>query len=135
LPPRLPADPDAKPRPLAKARWAAAVDCVGGATLADVLSSVDYRGAVAASGLTGGAAQHTTVMPFILRAGDRLGTAAHRLATGTVGASGRFVAAASSGRDRHDLDIGDVKDVVGVLDQVRAGALSGRAVVRVAGGF
>jgi hypothetical protein len=89
LPPRLPADPDAKPRPLAKARWAAAVDCVGGATLADVLSSVDYRGAVAASGLTGGAAQHTTVMPFIVRAGDRLGTAAHRLATGTVGASGR----------------------------------------------
>ena len=34
-----------------------------------------------------------------------------------------------------DLDIGDVKDVVGVLDQVRAGAFSGRAVVRVAGGF
>lgn len=60
---RLPADPDAKPRPLAKARWAAAVDCVGGATLADVLSAVDYRGAVAASGLTGGAGLHTTVMP------------------------------------------------------------------------
>jgi len=53
--PRLPADPDAKPRPLAKTRWAGAVDCVGGATLADVLSAVDYRGAVAASGLTGGA--------------------------------------------------------------------------------
>jgi hypothetical protein len=29
----------------------------------------------------------------------------------------------------------DVKDVVAVLDQVRAGAFSGRAVVRVAGGF
>ncbi len=29
----------------------------------------------------------------------------------------------------------DVKDVVGVLDQVRAGAFSGRAVVRIAGGF
>ncbi len=27
---RLPADPDAKPRPLPTARWAAAVDCVGG---------------------------------------------------------------------------------------------------------
>src|SRR5579875_2024531 len=27
---RLPDDPDAKPRPLAKARWAAGVDCVGG---------------------------------------------------------------------------------------------------------
>jgi acrylyl-CoA reductase (NADPH) len=29
----------------------------------------------------------------------------------------------------------DVKDVVSVIDQVRAGAFSGRAVVRVAGGF
>jgi acrylyl-CoA reductase (NADPH) len=29
----------------------------------------------------------------------------------------------------------DVKDVVAVLDQVRAGAFSGRAVMRVAGGF
>lgn len=27
---RLPADPDAKPRPLGKARWAGGVDCVGG---------------------------------------------------------------------------------------------------------
>ena len=34
---RLPADPEAKPRPLGKTRWAGAVDCVGGATLADVL--------------------------------------------------------------------------------------------------
>jgi hypothetical protein len=34
-----------------------------------------------------------------------------------------------------DLNIGDVKDVVDVIDQVRAGAFSGRAVVRVAGGF
>ena len=29
----------------------------------------------------------------------------------------------------------DVKDVVAVLDQLRAGTYSGRAVVRVAGGF
>ncbi len=64
---RLPADPEAMPRPLAKTRWAAGVDCVRGTTLVDVLSAVDYRGAVAASGLTGGVALHTTVMPFILR--------------------------------------------------------------------
>ncbi len=49
------------------------MDCVGGATLADVLSAVDYRGAVAASGLTSGAALHTTVMPFILRGVALLG--------------------------------------------------------------
>ena len=41
-------------------------------------------------------------------------------------------------RPRHLDDITsdvDVKDVVDVLDRVRAGKFSGRAVVRVAGGF
>ena len=47
--------------------WAAAVDCVGGTTLANVLAKIKYGGAVAASGLTGGTAVATTVMPFILR--------------------------------------------------------------------
>jgi acrylyl-CoA reductase (NADPH) len=133
---RLPADPDAKPRPLAKARWAGAVDCVGGATLADVLSAVDYGGVVAASGLTGGAALHTTVMPFILRGVALLGMDSVLLPIGPrrklwalLGDSlrPRRLAAVTS-------DV-DVKDVVDVIDQVRAGKFSGRAVVRVAGGF
>jgi acrylyl-CoA reductase (NADPH) len=133
---RLPADPDAKPRPLAKARWAGAVDCVGGATLADVLSAVDYGGAVAASGLTGGAALHTTVMPFILRGVALLGMDSVLLPIGPrrklwalLGDSlrPRRLAAVTS-----DVDL---KDVVDVIDQVRAGKFSGRAVVRVAGGF
>ncbi|ALG83817.1 acryloyl-CoA reductase [Gordonia phthalatica] len=64
---RLPEDPEAKIRPLGKQQWSAAVDCVGGRTLAYVLSSVNYGGTVAASGLTGGAGLDTTVMPFILR--------------------------------------------------------------------
>ncbi len=133
---RLPADPDAKPRPLAKTRWAGGVDCVGGATLADVLSTVDYGGAVAASGLTGGPALHTTVMPFILRGISLLGMdsvllpiARRRKLWALLG---------DSLRPRHldavTSDV-DVKDVVAVLDQLRAGTYSGRAVVRVAGGF
>ncbi|MGH3632600.1 MAG: acryloyl-CoA reductase [Mycobacterium sp.] len=133
---RLPADPGAKPRPLAKARWAAAVDCVGGATLADVLSTVDYGGAVACSGLTGGAALHTTVLPFILRGVALLGMDSvqmpigrRRELWGRLGDSLR-----PPHLDTITTDV-DVKDVVEVLDQVRAGAFSGRAVVRVADGF
>jgi acrylyl-CoA reductase (NADPH) len=133
---RLPADPDAKPRPLAKARWAAAVDCVGGATLADVLSAVDYGGAVACSGLTGGAALHTTVMPFILRGVAQLGMDSVQLPVGPR--RKLWARLGDSLRPRHlaaiTTDV-DIKDVVGVLDEVRAGAFSGRAVVRVAGGF
>ena len=133
---RLPADPDAKPRPLAKPRWAAAVDCVGGATLADVLSTVDYGGAVAASGLTGGAALHTTVMPFILRGVALLGIDSVQLPIGPR--RELWALLGDSLRPRHLAAITsevDVKDVVGVLDRVRAGEFSGRAVVRVAGGF
>ncbi len=133
---RLPADPDAKPRPLAKTRWAGAVDCVGGATLADVLSAVDYGGAVAASGLTGGAALHTTVMPFILRGIALLGMDSVMMPIGPR--RKLWERLGDSLRPRHLAAITtemDVKDVVGVLDQLRAGGFSGRAVVRVAGGF
>jgi acrylyl-CoA reductase (NADPH) len=133
---RLPADPDAKPRPLAKARWAGAVDCVGGATLADVLSTVDYGGAVAASGLTGGPALHTTVMPFILRGISLLGMDSVLMRIGPRRKLWELLG--DSLRPRH-LDVltsdVDVKDVVEVIDQVRDGKFSGRAVVRVAGGF
>ncbi len=133
---RLPADPDAKPRPLGKTRWAGAVDCVGGATLADVLSTIKYGGAVAASGLTGGAGLKTTVMPFILRGVALLGIDSVQLPIAPRRALWELLG--SSLKPQHLSDITnevDVKDVVGVIDEVRAGKYSGRAVVRVAGGF
>ncbi|MFF0815155.1 oxidoreductase [Rhodococcus sp. NPDC003318] len=133
---RLPADPDAKPRPLGKAQWAAAVDCVGGATLADVLSTIEYGGAVAASGLTGGAALHTTVMPFILRGVDLLGIDSVQLPIERRRALWQRIA--TDLRPRHLDALTDevaVRDVAAVLDRIRGGGQSGRAVVRVAGGF
>ena len=97
---RLPEDPEAKPRPLGKTRWAGAVDCVGGATLADVLSTVQYGGAVAASGLTGGASLQTTVMPFILRSVALLGIDSVQMPIGpapqSLGTAGRCAQAATS---------------------------------------
>jgi acrylyl-CoA reductase (NADPH) len=53
--------------PLASERWAAAIDTVGGQTLASVIASTAAYGAVAACGLAGGADLPTTVFPFILR--------------------------------------------------------------------
>ncbi|OBA62402.1 quinone oxidoreductase [Mycobacterium sp. 1100029.7] len=133
---RLPADPEAKPRPLGKTRWAGAIDCVGGATLADVLSTIQYGGAVAASGLTGGPALHTTVMPFILRGVSLLGM--DSVLMPIERRRKLWALLGDSLKPRHldtvSSDV-DVKDVVGVLDRLRAGDFSGRAVVRVAGGF
>lgn len=54
-------------RPLAKERWAGAIDVAGGVVLANVLASTRYRGIVAACGLAGGMELPTTVAPFILR--------------------------------------------------------------------
>jgi acrylyl-CoA reductase (NADPH) len=54
-------------RPLAKERWAGAVDAVGGHTLANALSMTKYGGTLAACGLAGGMELATSVAPFILR--------------------------------------------------------------------
>jgi acrylyl-CoA reductase (NADPH) len=54
-------------RPLAKERWAGAIDSVGSHTLANVLASTRYGGTVAACGLAQGMDLPATVAPFILR--------------------------------------------------------------------
>jgi len=54
-------------RPLAKERWAGAIDVVGSHTLANVCASLRYGGVVAACGLAGGMDFPGTVAPFILR--------------------------------------------------------------------
>jgi len=54
-------------KPLAKERWAGAVDVVGSHTLANVCASLRYGGVVAACGLAGGMDFSGTVAPFILR--------------------------------------------------------------------
>ena len=64
----------AKPiRPLDRERWAGAIDAVGGATLATVLTQLKYRASVAACGLAGGSELPATVIPFLLRGVNLLG--------------------------------------------------------------
>ncbi|HQV68600.1 MAG TPA: YhdH/YhfP family quinone oxidoreductase [Thermoflexales bacterium] len=60
-------------RPLLSAKYAGAVDAVGGATLASILKMMKIGGAVAALGNVGGAELNTTVFPFILRGVSLLG--------------------------------------------------------------
>lgn len=119
-------------KPMQRATWAGAVDSVGGATLANVLASTRWGGAVTACGLAQDSALPTTVLPFILRAVSLLGidsveaplalrrTAWERLAT--------------------DLDpaaLAEVTGVVGLAQAIEVGAaivegrVRGRTVVRV----
>lgn len=58
---------DSPGRPLGRERWAAAIDVVGGHTLANICATMKYRGVIAACGLAGGMEFPSTVAPFILR--------------------------------------------------------------------
>ena len=117
-------------KPLESTAWVAAVDCVGGTTLANLLPRIEYGGAVAASGLTGGIDLPSTVMPFVLRAvtligidsvqspietrravWERLGTDLKPMALDTMG-----------------VDV-VLDDLTGVLDDILQGSIAGRAVV------
>ncbi|MCA9765684.1 MAG: oxidoreductase [Carnobacterium sp.] len=56
-----------KSKPLAKPRWSAIIDPVGGPQLSSLLAQLHYNGAIALSGNAGGIKFDATVLPFILR--------------------------------------------------------------------
>jgi putative YhdH/YhfP family quinone oxidoreductase len=64
---------DASDKPLLPARWAGAIDTVGGRTLGTLVRSTERGGCVAACGLVGGVEVPLTVYPFILRGVDLVG--------------------------------------------------------------
>lgn len=117
-------------RPLDKEEWVAAVDCVGGQTLATVLSRIAYGGAVAASGLTGGNGLPTTVLPFILRGVSLYGIDTVQTDVVTRGEVWRRLAAdlrpTALGDIGHDITLDDLD---GVLTGILEGSVTGRNVV------
>lgn len=60
-------------KPLEKAQWGAAIDNVGGETLAWLTRTIKPWGNIASIGLAGGTKLETTVMPFILRGVSLIG--------------------------------------------------------------
>jgi acrylyl-CoA reductase (NADPH) len=59
--------------PLEKTQWSAALDSVGGSTLAWLTRTMQQNGVIASFGNAGGNELHTTVLPFILRGVRLLG--------------------------------------------------------------
>lgn len=119
-------------KPLESMMWAAAVDCVGGTTLANVLSRLRYGGAVAASGLTGGAAIATTVLPFILRNVALLGIDSVQTPIARRRAVWQRLGSDLKPRGLDDIahDVG-LEGVSAELDSIMQGGQTGRAVVDV----
>jgi acrylyl-CoA reductase (NADPH) len=119
-------------RPLAKERWAGAVDSVGSTTLANVLSMTRYGGAVAACGLAGGMDLPTSVAPFILRGVSLFGI-------DSVQCSPKMRTAAWRRLDS-DLDRGKLaamtvqiglSDVIAAAPAILEGRVRGRIVVNI----
>jgi acrylyl-CoA reductase (NADPH) len=126
---------DRPERILGPERFAGAVDCVGGTTLARILRTLRYGAAVAASGLTGGAALETTVFPFITRDVSLLGVDSVATAPARRRAVWEGLARDVGRFDLEALVAAEVTlDQVGpALDDVLAARVRGRVVVRLEG--
>ncbi len=120
------------PRPLESARWAGAIDAVGGATLPYVLRTLRPGAAVASSGNAGGPTLSTTVLPFILRGVALLG-----MDSSAVPIDARRALWARLGTDLRPNGLGEgvtevtLETLEPALDGILAGAARGRWVVRV----
>ena len=121
------------PRPLARERWAGAIDVAGSATLANVLSQMKYGGTVAACGLAQGMDLPTSVAPFILRSVTLAGI------DSVMAPMAKRQAAWA--RLAKDLDLAKlhamtetrpVRDVVTLAPEILAGKIRGRVVLEVA---
>ncbi|SCM66103.1 MDR family oxidoreductase [Donghicola eburneus] len=121
-----------KPRPLAKERWAGAVDVAGSVVLANVIASMKYGGCVAACGLAAGMDLPTSVAPFILRGVTLAGV------DSVMAAKAKRIAAYD--RLVSDLDLSKLdaiatelalEDVIETAPKFLSGAVRGRIVVPV----
>jgi acrylyl-CoA reductase (NADPH) len=121
------------PRPLARERWAGAIDSVGSTILANVLAATSKGGAVAACGLAQGLDLPTSVAPFILRGVSLLGVeSVHMNMPRRKLAWNRL----ARDVDRHKLTamirtIG-FRDLQGAAAEILAGRVRGRLVVEIA---
>jgi acrylyl-CoA reductase (NADPH) len=120
-------------RPLAKERWAAAIDAAGSHTLANICASLKYGGVVAACGLAQGMDLTTTVMPFILRGITLAGIdSVMRPTKDRIEAWERLVEVLDTTVFEHIVKEISLNHVIETAEQLIAGKVRGRVVVKVA---
>ena len=120
-------------KPLGKERWAAAVDCVGSHTLANVLSQTRRGGAVAACGLAQGMDLPMSVAPFILRNVALLGVDSVMCpAELRVQAWARLAEDLERSHTASLMKTISLGEVIGTATDILAGSVRGRVVVDVA---
>jgi acrylyl-CoA reductase (NADPH) len=122
-----------EPKPLARERWAGAVDSVGSRTLANVLASTKYGGAVAACGLAQGMDLPASVAPFILRGVSLLGiNSVYTKMERRRQAWARLARDLEWGKLQMMTKSIRLQDVPRAAEDILAGRVSGRLVVEIA---
>lgn len=121
--------------PMLRARWAGAVDTVGGETLASLIAGTGRHGAIAACGLAGGAELETTVYPFILRGVSLLGIDSNTCPPERrLRAWDRLVHAAPHEMLERIARVEPLRDIFLLSETILAGRVPGRIILDVAGG-
>ncbi|MBX3094708.1 MAG: oxidoreductase [Cryobacterium sp.] len=119
-------------KPLGGERWAAAIDVVGGVTLANVLAQINRGGAVATCGLVESTALPTTVLPFILRGVTLTGInsvyASHEVRVDAWDRLARYLDLGLLDSMTSEITLGEVEDFA---PRILAGEVRGRTVVNV----
>lgn len=124
-----------KIRPLDRARWAGAVDNLGGDVLAWIASTMEQGGTIASIGLAASMKLNTSVAPFILRGVSLLG-----IDSGYIREPyrhGVWQRLASDLRPPHLLEMArtiSFSQLPETFEQYIAGKAKGRVVVELAGG-
>lgn len=118
--------------PIAKERWAGAIDSVGSHTLANVLAQTRYRGVVAAFGLAQGADLPASVLPFILRNVTLAGIdSVNAPQPVRLQAWSRLASDLDPGKLARSTRVIGLAEVAAIASQVLAGQVQGRTVVDV----
>ncbi len=121
-----------KPRALARERWAAGIDAVGGAVLANLLSMTTAEGAVAACGNAAGLELNTTVAPFILRGVSLLGiNSVYQPKARRIEAWNRLAGDLDRGKLARMTRTISFDDIVAAAHDIIAGKVRGRLVVKI----
>ena len=118
-------------KPLESARWAAAIDSVGGKVLGKLLKQINYGGAVASLGNAGGIGLDTNVLPFILRGVTLIGIDSVMQPYATRVAAWQRIAQTFDSAAYGDLvrEIG-LEDLPAAAEQILAGEIRGRVIVK-----
>lgn len=119
-------------KPLARERWAGAVDVVGSHTLANVCAATKYRGVVTACGLAQGMDLPASVAPFILRGVSLIGIDSVMCPRPErLEAWGRLIRDLDPAKLQAITDEIGLTDVVSAAERLMAGRVRGRVIVNV----